>query len=217
MNTEIQRVIETRFELKKSAPIQTSSLRQLVGFCALTTYAKDLHQGELAIPTDIDEATTELILEMQQLWTRPRPIHGHTKNHIGSLQVLLGESKQEHLIGSFQDSLRALEGLAAVTGVDKAGLLSAKSHCLHWGPTLTLGEWPPSATREGPGSTLVDKLQTILLMDGVFNFINKRLFGHVAVSKLFNLGYIPEDQYSKKSIITEDSKLNNHLTMDLLH
>ncbi len=52
-----------------------------------------------------------------------------------------GGSKQEPLIGSFQDSLWALEGLAAVTGVDKVGLLSAKSHCPQQGPTLTLGEW----------------------------------------------------------------------------
>jgi hypothetical protein len=140
----------------------------------------------------------------------------HTKCDARTLQVLLGESTQEHLIGSFQDSLQALEGLAALAGVDKVGLLSAKSHCLHRGPTLTLGELPPSATRDGPGSTLVDKLQAILLMEGNFNFFNKWLFGHVAVSKLYNSGYIPEDQYSKKSITAEDSKLDNHLTMDLL-
>ncbi len=69
MNAEIQRVMEKRFELANSASIQNSSLRQLVGFCASTTYAKELLQGKLAIPTDIDEATTELIQEMQQLWT----------------------------------------------------------------------------------------------------------------------------------------------------
>jgi hypothetical protein len=65
MNAEIQRVTEKRFELANSAPIQHSLLRQPVSFCALTTYAKDFLQGELAIPTDIDEATTELIQEMQ--------------------------------------------------------------------------------------------------------------------------------------------------------
>ncbi len=65
MNAEIQRVTEKIFELANSAPIQHLSLQQLVGFCALTTYAKELLQGKLAIPTDIDEATTELIQEMQ--------------------------------------------------------------------------------------------------------------------------------------------------------
>jgi hypothetical protein len=52
-------------------------------------------------------------------------------------------------------------------------------------------------------------------MEGNFNFFNKWLFGHVAVNKLYKLGYIPEDQYSKKSSTAEDSKLDNHLTMDL--
>jgi hypothetical protein len=42
MNTEIQRVMEKRFELANSAPIQNLSLRQLVSFCASTTYAKEL-------------------------------------------------------------------------------------------------------------------------------------------------------------------------------
>jgi hypothetical protein len=79
MNAEIQRVAEKRFELASSAPIQHLLLRQLVGFCASTTYAKELLQGKLAISTDIDEATTELIREMQQLWMRIWPFHGHTK------------------------------------------------------------------------------------------------------------------------------------------
>jgi hypothetical protein len=66
-----------------------------------------------------------------------------------------------------------------------------------------------------PGAALVDKLWAILLMEGNFNFFNKWLFGHVIVNKLYKLGYIPEDQYSKKSSTAEDSKFNNRLTMDL--
>jgi hypothetical protein len=50
MNTEIQRVTEMRFELANSAPIQKSPLREKVGFCALTAFAKDLLQGKVAIP-----------------------------------------------------------------------------------------------------------------------------------------------------------------------
>ncbi len=62
---------------------------------------------------------------------------------------------------------------------------------------------------------MVDKLRAIILMEGDFNFFNKWLFGHVAVNKLYKLGYIPEDQYSKKSSTAEDSKFDNRLTMDL--
>ena len=61
-------------------------------------------------------------------------------------------SKQEHLLGSFQDPLWTFEGLATLVRIDKGGLLPAKFNWLHWYPTLTLGEWSPSATSEGPGS-----------------------------------------------------------------
>ncbi len=82
---------------------------------------------------------------------------------------------------------------------------------------------PPSRRGNGlqvllekvPGVARVDKLQTILLMEGNFNFFIKWLFGHVAVSKLYKLGYIPEDQYSKKSSTAEDSNLDNRLMMNL--
>jgi hypothetical protein len=52
-------------------------------------------------------------------------------------------------------------------------------------------------------------------MEGDFNFFNRWLFGHVAVNKLYKIGYVPEDQYSKKCSTAEDSKLDNRLTMDL--
>ncbi len=54
-----------RFELTNSAPINSSSLRQSVGFCSTNAFAKELLQGKVAIPTDIDKATTKLIKEMQ--------------------------------------------------------------------------------------------------------------------------------------------------------
>ncbi len=66
-----------------------------------------------------------------------------------------------------------------------------------------------------PGVALVDKLRAILLMEGGFNFFNKWFFCQVAVNKLYNIRYIPEDQYSKKSSTAKDSKLDSRLTMDL--
>ncbi len=56
---------------------------------------------------------------------------------------------------------------------------------------------------------------TILLIEGDFNFYNKWIFGQVAVNKMFKLGYIPEDQYSKKGSTAENLKLDNRLTMNL--
>ncbi len=66
-----------------------------------------------------------------------------------------------------------------------------------------------------PGVALVDKLQAILLMEFDFNFFNKWFFGHEVVNKLYKIGYVSEDQYSKKCSTTKDSELYNCLTMDL--
>jgi hypothetical protein len=76
MNAEIQRVTERRFDLVRSAPVTTSSLRQLVGYCASTQFAKDLLQGKVPIPPDVDSTTAKLIKEMQRLWTCLNPSHG---------------------------------------------------------------------------------------------------------------------------------------------
>ncbi len=72
--------------------------------------------------------------------------------------------------------------LIALTGVSP----------LRWGNGLQV------LLEKVPGVALVDKLRAILLMEGDFYFVNKWLFGHIAVNKLYNLGYILEDQYSKK-------------------
>jgi hypothetical protein len=43
------------------------------------------------------------------------------------------------------------------------------------------------------GVALVTKLRAILLMEGNFNYMNKWIFGHEAINKLYALGYVPGD------------------------
>ncbi len=76
MSKEIQRVTERRFNLDQSAPVTMSSLCQLVGYCASTQFAKDLVQGKVPIPPDVDGTTAKLIEEMQRLWTCLYSSHG---------------------------------------------------------------------------------------------------------------------------------------------
>ncbi len=52
-------------------------------------------------------------------------------------------------------------------------------------------------------------------MEGDFNFFNKWIFGHEAVNRLYDIDYIPQDQFSQKESTSKDSKLDNRLTMDL--
>jgi hypothetical protein len=54
-----------------------------------------------------------------------------------------------------------------------------------------------------------------LLIEGDFNYMSKRVFGHEAINKLYALGYIPGDQYSQKDSTVEDARMDNRLTMDI--
>ncbi len=65
------------------------------------------------------------------------------------------------------------------------------------------------------GVALVNKLRAILLMEADFNYMNKWIFGHKAINKMYAFGYVAEDQYSQKERTAEDTKLDNKLTMDL--
>jgi hypothetical protein len=68
MTKEIQVVTEKKFDLARSAPSTSSSLRNLIGHNADTPFAKDLLQRKVPIPPDVDETTAELIEEMCCPW-----------------------------------------------------------------------------------------------------------------------------------------------------
>ncbi len=68
MNREVQIVTKQWFDLAKSSPIQSSSLRDSLGFCLAMDFSLQLLQGKSNIPMDADETTALLIREMQHLW-----------------------------------------------------------------------------------------------------------------------------------------------------
>jgi hypothetical protein len=215
MNREIQKVTEKRFELANNAPAQASSLQEKVGFCASTTFAKELLQGKAPIPLDVDKTTTELITEMQRLWTRLEPLHGHSEitpriyqHYWGGVNENTSSALSKIHFGHWKAwrNSKELTKLACsqLNLIARTGIYPTR-----WGHGLQV------LLEKVPGVALVDKLRAILLMEGDFNFFNKWLFGCVAVGKLYEIGYVPEDQYSKKSSTAEDSKLDNRLTMDL--
>jgi hypothetical protein len=65
------------------------------------------------------------------------------------------------------------------------------------------------------GMALVNKLCTILLMEGDFNYMNKWVFGHEAINKLYALGYVLGNQYSQKESTAKDARMDNRLTVDI--
>jgi hypothetical protein len=62
---------------------------------------------------------------------------------------------------------------------------------------------------------LVNKLWAILLMEANFNYMNRWVFGHEAINKMYTIRYITKDQYSQKESTVEDTRMDNCLTMDL--
>ncbi len=73
MVREIQSVTEKRFKLADSTPVNKLSLCHSVGFCTSTDYAKDLLQGKILIPFDLDDTTTILVEEVQHLYAKLKP------------------------------------------------------------------------------------------------------------------------------------------------
>jgi hypothetical protein len=82
-------------------------------------------------------------------------------------------------------------------------------------PARPLGAWSSGHVEKVAGIALVNKLRAILLMEADFNYMNKWIFSHEAINKMYALGYVAEDQYSQKESTVKDAKLDNKLTMDL--
>ncbi len=176
---------------------------------------KIFFKGRSPSPLDVDGTTAKLIEEMQRLWTRIHSSHG---------QVDITPSIYNYYWGGTSKATSS-----ALSGIHfehwKAWRLSAELIwlvCSHLNLITRCGTSPMRWSNglqvlleKVPGVALVDKLRAILLMEGDINFYNKWIFGRVAVKKLYDIGYIPEDQYSKKGSTAEDLKLDNRLTMDL--
>ena len=215
MNTEIQNVTERRFDLARSAPVMTSSLTPMVGFCADTPFAHQLVQGVVDIPQDVDNVTTRMIEEIQVLWDQLR--EKHQAPEITKFDFKQYWTRQKEATSS------------SLSGVNFSHMkVSMRSEMISQFlcEQLTLiGQTgiPPNRWSKGlqvmlekvEGNTMVEKLRAILLMEGDYNFFNKLLVGFKAMNTLYKMDFIPEDQYSQRSSTAEDARLDNRLTMDL--
>ena len=85
-----------------------------------------------------------------------------------------------------------------------------------WMPTRKMGGRSPSNVGKIAVVALVNKMRAILLIEGDYNYFNKWAFGQEAINTLYEMGYIPEEQYSQKESTAEDATMDNRLTMDIL-
>ncbi len=52
-------------------------------------------------------------------------------------------------------------------------------------------------------------------MEADLKYMNKWVFGHEAINKMYAREYIPGDQYSQKESTEKDARMDNHQSMDL--
>ncbi len=187
MDTEIQEVTEQRFDLSMSAPITMTSLCRQLGFLSDTDFALQMLRGEVHILLDVDASTTlvleeiiilfctlhdghsEIILEAEEFkhyWQRVRE---KTSSSISSIHF--GHYKSAVHSQSLSDFLA------------RKITLIARCRCPpeQWGHGLQV------LLEKIAGVALILKLRAILLMEGDYNYMNKGIFGHDAINKLYEM------------------------------
>jgi len=215
MNREIQNVTEQRFDLSMSAPITMSSLRTRLGFLSDTDFANSLLGGNIHITWDVVDVTATVFDEIICLFGLLR--EGHrvvdiTADHFRYYWRRFKERTSSSISGIHAGHYKSATHSDMVTN-----FLTRKI------TLITRGGCPPNRWGHGlqvmlekvAGVALVNKLRAILLTEADFNYMNKWIFGHEAINKMYALGYVAEDQYSQKESTVEDAKLDNRLTMDL--
>ncbi len=215
MNTEIQVVTEQRFDLSMSAPITVSSLREKLGFPSNTDFARSLLNGEVHVPPDVDNVTTIVIEEIQWLFQTFKGGYSEITLRDDNFCFYWGRFKEKtssSISGMHAGHYKMVACSAVITNfLSRKITLIARGRCPpdRWGHGLQV------MLEKVAEAALVDKLWAILLMEANFNYMNRWVFGHKAINKMYAIGYIPEDQYSQKESTAEDPSMDNCLTMDL--
>jgi hypothetical protein len=209
MNAEIQQVTEQRFNLSMNAPIMVSSLREKLGFLSDTEFANNLLRGNVEIPDNIDDVTAMILREICRLFQTLQSDQS---------EITLGEDQFRYYLRKFKEKtsssialvhaghyISATHSDVVTTILSRKIALIARSGCPpdRWGHGLQV------MLEKAAGVALVTKLRAILLMEGDFNYMNKWVFGHEAINKLYTLGYIPGNQYSQKESTAEDTRMDN--------
>jgi hypothetical protein len=198
-----------------STPITMSSLREKLGFLSDTKFANNLLSGNVDIPDDVDDVTAMILREICCLF---QTLQSNQR------EITLGEEQFRYYFRKFKEKtslsmvlvhaglyISAMFSVVVTTFLSRKIALIARGGCPpdRWGHCLQV------MLEKVAGVALVNKLRAILLMEGDFNYMNKWVFGHEAINKLYTLGYILGDQYSQRESTAEDARMDNRLTMDI--
>jgi hypothetical protein len=216
MEQAIQTETEYRFQLAHSAKIHSSSLAYQLGYLSDTEVAKQILEGTYEIPDDIDDATALILDEIARIGME-------IVSHDGEKITITPEDFRRYWKAAKEKTSSSISDIhfahykAAVHSDKITALLSKKLTVIarcgippsRWGSGLQV------MLEKIAGVALVNKLRAILLMEADYNFHNKWVFGHKALDKIMNSGYIPEGQFSKRESTAEDAKMDTKLTYDI--
>jgi hypothetical protein len=172
-------------------------------------------RGEVHIPANVDNATTIKIEEIIRLLQA---------FHKGDAEVSLGADEFKYYWRHVREKTSSAISTAHFGHYKSAMYSDTVTEFLATKITLIArGGCPPNRwghclqviLEKIAGVALVTKLRAIVLMEGNFNYMNKWIFGHEAINKLYALGYVPGNQYSQKESTAEDARMDNRLTMDI--
>jgi hypothetical protein len=166
MNTEIQVIIEQRFDLSMSTPITMTSLREPLGFLSDTKFAMQMLRGKVHIPFDVDATTTFVLDEIIRLFD---------KLHEGHIGITLGAEEFKYYWRRVRE--RTSSSISGIHfGHYKSAMYSATISDFFARKITLIARCgcPPERWGHGlqvllekiAGVALVTKLRAILLMEG---------------------------------------------------
>ena len=177
-----------------SAPITMSSLRTRLGFLSDTDFANSLLAGDVNIPLDVDDVTATILNKSIHLFGLLKEGHGVmdiTANHFRYYWKRFKERTSSSISNAHAGHNKSATHSNTVTNfLAWKIMLIARGGCPpdRWGHRLQV------MLEKVAGVALVNKLHVILLMEADFNYMNKWIFGHEAINKMYALGYVAEDQ-----------------------
>ncbi len=153
-------------------------------------FATNLLSGDVDIPDNIDNVTAMVLREIIHLFDTLRS--AHQEINLGDKQFRYYWRKFKEKTSSSIAKIHVGHYILATYSHLITNFLSRKISLIarggcrpdQWGHSLQV------MLEKVAGVALVNKLWTILLMEGDFSYMNKWVFGHKAVKKLYALGYM---------------------------
>jgi hypothetical protein len=206
-----------QYNLAEDVPICKGALWGQFGYSAISPTAQSVLDGMYNFPSNIDEATKELFVEIAQIRSVVPP------NSV--TRIISRERWKQHWKKVKEDTSLSQSGLHFghyIVGADCNHI--SQFHMLQVSLALKNGialeRWSNGLSvmlEKMFGVHLVSKLCSILLIEADFNAMNKEVYGVRMLDKARKYKLIPEEIISKKNRTADDGGLAKMLFYNIVH